>query len=253
MVLNLPSQSRLVFLASLLPETATILFAAYLVFVTNEISPWVVFPVALVLLIGVFLAEYVLTFKPILNFRNRQLSTFLKRYLAMAEDSLNAETPDEVTLRTSIFLLRNRKRWKFWRDNRILSVDHVSDEADYTESELELEYEVGQGCPGRVIDRNKPFVAISPKHETSWDSGWGTTDFQDETTEHLNVMIGAPIYRPSDEEKTKPIGVFLVDSEDNLPAILNLEDEESLDEIEKLDTGIVRTAIDHARKVGILL
>lgn len=250
---NIPSQSRWLFLASLIPETVGIGVTAYFVSVTSDLSNYLITGVAVLAFLAIIIAQYYWTFKPVLDFRDRQLSTFFAEYLKMAEDSIVDDFANDSDIRAYIMLVRNKKRWKLWKDTRVITIDHVADESDFQATELSAEYDVGQFCPGRVIEQNQPNVAISPEHESTWDEGWGTTDQQDEATGHLNVMVGAPIYRPSDDDKVHPIGVFIVDSEVDIRTLLDLSEDESLQELDVSDTGLVATTIEHAKNVGILL
>lgn len=253
MRLEYPKHSNWVFLFSLVPEVTAILFSAYLVFITISDQYLPIFPAAILFILIVAIAEYSLTFKPVVDFRDRQLSTFFKQYLNMAEDTIRNVTPDNTPVRASVMLLKKRRRWKFGAHNKYLSIDYQSEKSSYNETELEVEYEIGQGCPGRAIEKNAPQVQVSPDHEKSWDSGWGLTDHQDEVTEHLNIMIGAPIYRPSDEEKTNPIGVFVIDSEADIRELIDLDDSQSLQDVDFIETKLAQEAIRHGRNIGILL
>lgn len=101
-------------------------------------------------------------------------------------------------------------------------MEYVADEEDYREGELDLEFDVGQGCCGRAIEESDQVVSISPSYTHAWDSVWKTTDHQDRVTRHLNVIIGTPIYRPDDENKEEPIGVFIIDSENDLRDLFDI-------------------------------
>lgn len=256
----LPSRPMRKLLVSLLPEIAGFIIAAIFAHAGSNIPLNIVLPVLIGAIILAIIAEYYVTYKPIVSMRRRELTTFFKQYLDLAEKQLNSIISDDVDVRANIMLLKSRgqveifgKEFLRFLGDKYIQVEYVSDEDVYTTSELNLEFDVGQGCCGRVIEQNDQFISISPRHTHAWDSSWGTTEHQDEATRHLNLIIGTPIYRPNDKNKDHPIGVFIVDSEDDIRDVFDIAEDTELAEVDFKETEIANRAIEHARNVGILL
>lgn len=248
------------FLFSLLPEVAGFAVAAVFAYTGSNISLSTILIVLTVAILAATVAEYYVTYKPIIDFRERELSTFFKRYLSLVENQFESMIADDADIRANIMLRKSKgaisvrgKEFVRTFGDDFIRVEYVADEDDYDQEELDLEFEIGQGCCGRVLDENDQFISVSPAHTHAWDSSWGTTEQQDRVTHHLNIIIGTPIYRPSDENKDRPIGVFIVDSENDLRELFKLDTNVELADVNFKQTDLAREAIRHARNVGILL
>lgn len=255
-----PSGPRRRLVAALLPETSLLAASGVFAHVGSGVPLVMVLPILGTTFVLAVVAQYLLTYEPLVATRERELSTFLTEYLSMAERQLEAVAADEASLRASVVRLESdgaveilgREFLRTFGDES-LRVAYVADEADYRSGELDLAFDVGQGCCGRVVAENDQFVSVSPSHTAGWDSAWGTTPLQDRATRHLNVIVGTPIYRPSDDRKEHPVGVFVVDSEDDLRDLFDVDEGTALPDVDFKDTALAREAIQHAKNIGILL
>lgn len=246
---NLPRRTVGKMLASLIPEVAGFAIAGLFAYIGIGIQLKIVVGTVLLAIIFALIAEYYLTFKPIIAFRGKQISTFMREYLSMVENDLSSSLPSDVSARANVML--EKSGGIFGSD--YLSIDYVSDEGLYDDEEIDLPWDIGQGCCGGVIHQNQQLVAVSPGYTDTWDAAWGTTDRQNRVTGHLNTIIGTPIYRPSDEEKRHPIGVFVIDSEESVAEVFDVDPDTDIAEIDFRDTELANEAIRHAKNIGVLL
>jgi len=239
---------RRVFASSLIPLlgiAATLIVAA----ATTQFPLWgaAVGIVLSIPLVGV--AEYYITYKPLLSYKDRQLSTFFSDFLRMIERDVEWAAHGDVNVRANIM----RPASSGWSDDPTFTVTFYTEESEYRGDELELEFEIGQGCVGNAYQDNDQKVAISADHVDTWSPGWNTTSTQDRATEHLNTIIGTPIYRPTDEEKDSPVAILIVDSEDHFREFVDLNEGQDLSDIEFKQTEVAKISATHASNCGILL
>lgn len=237
------------FTASVLISWVGVLVAITLAYLTSKISAGlgVVFAVASVLLIAV--GEFFLTYQPLLKYKEKQLTTFLTNHLRMIEDDIESVAGEDVTVRANIM----RPTSDGWFDEPSFKISYTHTEDEYEPEELEFEFEAGQGCVGNVYEEAEQKVAISPDHVEAWDAGWNTTERHDRVTAHLNTIIGTPIYRPDDIDRSDPIAVLIIDSKQHFDAFVDSDTRLSLAEIEFKETAVAKQAVEHARDLGILL
>lgn len=192
--------------------------------------------------------EYVLTYSPAVSYRDRQLSTFFSRYLELVEDDIEYAADGDVEVRANIMRLSSDGLI----DDQKYRIAFYANEQEYDGEEFQLEFDIGQGCVGRVHQSGDQEFAISPRHEHGWEDGWGTSDRQDRVTEDLDTIIGTPVFNPDTERET-PAAVLIIDSEHPMEDFVSLGDSETLADVEFKDTEFAERATDHASDVGILL
>lgn len=243
------SQRAKRFLASGLSTYLSILFALVLAVHTSTISYAVGILLGLLLLVATGVAEYVLTYGPLLQYRDRQLSTFFGDYLRLVEEDMEAIAASDVSVRANVM----RPSRSGFRDDPTLSIAYYHEEAEYDPEEFQLEFEVGQGCVGRAYETGDQKFAISPEHVRSWDDAWSTTKRQNRVTAELNTIIGTPIYRPDSDGRGEPVAILIVDSEDHIDEFVRLDENQELAGVDPKDTIVGERALEHARNAGILL
>lgn len=237
------------FFASVLTTYLSILFALYIAVVTADLSNQFALVLGVAALVVAVVAEYYLTYGPLMQYRERQLSTFFDDFLGLVEQDVERQADGDVEVRANI--MRPTSDGLF--DDPTYSIAYWHDDRDYTAAEFDLEFEIGQGCVGQTHEKGQQMFAISPDHADSWDESWNTTNVQDEVAGHLDTIIGTPIYRPSDTEQNDPVAVLIVDSEQDFEEFVALDADETLADITFKQTAVAERAIDHARNVGVLL
>lgn len=248
MVLDINPRTKR-FFASVLTTYLGILVALYLAVISNSLSNQFAVVVGLVALVAAVIAEYRLTYGPLIQYRERQLSTFFDDFLGLVEQDIEYKANGDVEVRANIM----RPTSDGFFDSPTYSIAYWHDDNDYSSAEFDLEFEIGQGCVGQSHENGQQMFAISPEHRDSWDESWNTTNVQEEIAGHLNTIIGTPVYRPSDEEQEEPVAVLIIDSEQDFERFVNLDPGETLADIEFKETPVAKRAVDHARNVGILL
>lgn len=237
------------YLASVLVSEVGVLVAIALAFTTSKITFETSVLFALASIVGIGIAQFVLTYQPTVRYRDRQLSTFFTDYLRMVEDDIETTAPGDVTVRANVM----RPTTDGLLDGPTFSISFTRSDEQYHDEELDLEFEAGQGCVGNVYEENEQKVALSPTHAEAWGGGWNTTERQDKVTGHLNTVIGTPVYRPSDAEQRNPVAVLIIDSESRFDNLVNLSHDETLADIGFKETTVAQQSVEHARNIGILL
>lgn len=90
---------------------------------------------------------------------------------------------------------------------------------DYeTTAEDELEWKTDEGVVGRAMNESAQEIWAKLDYDDGGriQEGWNLTDAQTERTSHIESLLCVPIYLPSDEEKSNPIGVLNLDCEADL-------------------------------------
>lgn len=237
------------FTASVLTTFVGIFAALVLAVRTSTVTVPFAVGVGMALLLATGVAEHVLTYSPLLQYRDRQLSTFFEDYLRLIENDVETIASGDIDVRANVM----RPSSDGFRDDPTLNIAYYNDESDYDSEEFRLEFGIGQGCVGQAYETGNQTFAISPDHVRSWDDAWNTTPRQDRVTEQLNTIIGTPIYRPDDEQQEDPVAVLILDSEQHLDEFIALDSDQELADVDFKETEIGRRAIEHARNVGILL
>lgn len=237
------------YLASIFVSEVGILVAIALAYTTSKLTfeTSVLFALASIVCIG--LAQFILTYQPVVRYRTRQLSTFFTDYLRMVEDDIEATAPEDVTVRANVM----RPSTDGLLDDPTFSISFTHSDTQYHDEELDLEFEVGQGCVGNVYEENEQKVSLSPSHVEAWSGGWNTTERQDRVTSHLNTIIGTPIYRSNDTEQQSPVAVLIIDSEYHFDDFVNLRRDETLADVGLKETAVTQKSVEHAQNMGILL
>lgn len=244
-----PNRRTKRYLASVFVSEIGILVAILLAFTTSKITLSASVLLALVSFVSIGVAQFILTYQPIVRYRNRQLSTFFTDHLRMIENDIEATVAGDVVVRANIM----RPTTNGWFDDPTFSISFTHRDDQYYDEELDLKFDLGQGCVGNVYGENEQKFSLSPDHVEAWDEGWNTTERHDRVTRHLNTIIGTPVYRPADTEQEDPVAVLIIDSEYHFDDFVNLGRDETLADIEFKDTAVARQSVEHARNIGILL
>lgn len=206
----------------------------------------------LFVVLGVILAGVGVSYYEYANTRIQPASDELQAVLeGQVLDRLIADynelhsTPPEI--RANVMLLR-RRNWKLWQGTRRVSpweqtMQIEASNGDYNSTgESSLEWRRHEGVAGAGINKRANEVWTNLDHdEPDPRAQWNLTDRQYDRTSHLNSVLSVPIYLPSDEEKTNPVGV------------LNLDSQAQESETE-FDTERVReTAIYYANVIGAIV
>lgn len=204
---------------------------------------------AVVLLLVVSLMQYYNTYRPRLQYRDKQLSTFLEDYLSTVESEVESCAADDVSVRCNVM----RPKSKHLVGDDRLTVSFVTDTDEYRSDELQLRFSPGQGCAGTVYRQGKQHLAVREKRG-EWSDGFETTPRQDNATSHLRVIVGTPIYRPSDDPtEATPVAVLIADSESPVEDVFDLDEDESIADVSLKQTQVCELLTDYSDRIGILL
>lgn len=237
------------FLASIIATYISVLIAIYFAVSSGTVSGRSGLLLALIGLLAAGGAERILTYGPLIQYRENQLSTFFGDYLRLVENDIEDLAANDVEVRANI--MRPSKDRFF--DDPTYEISFWHDRNDYACGEFGLEFEIGEGCVGKTHDREEQTFAISPDHVRSWGDAWETTSIHDQVAGHLNTIIGTPIYRPNDEERTTPVAVLIIDSQNDFSEFVDLGPGETLEDIDFKETEVSERSTEHARNTGILL
>lgn len=134
-----------------------------------------------------------------------------------------------------------------------LTISFVTDPDEYRSDELQLQFSPGQGCVGTVYRRGRQHLAVREK-QGEWPDGFETTPRQDNATSHLHVIVGTPIYRPTDDPtEATPVAVLIADSESRVVDVFDLDKDESTADVSLKQTAVCERLADYSDKIGILL
>lgn len=154
---------------------------------------------------------------------------------------------DPPEIRVNVMLLR-RRNWKFWQATRrvypweqTMRIEASCGDYDHS-GESSLEWRTHEGVAGAAVNERASEVWTDlDGTEPDVQAEWKLTDEQYARTSHLNSVLSVPIYLPSDEEKTNPVGVLNLDSTARESAT-------------EFDTKHVReTAIYYANVIGAIV
>ncbi|MFC6723500.1 hypothetical protein ACFQE1_03665 [Halobium palmae] len=165
--------------------------------------------VVLIAFIASALVSYATQYQSTMRLREDTRETILDMVL----EQLTRKYSEEIAaceLRANIMTIKRKpsKRIPPWR--RSLSFRAM--EGDYSDAELEQEYNSGIGCSGKTIERNSPTYYDSERRQ---DPDRTLSSTQREVTNHVNSILSVPIYPDNDPSKA-PIGVLSLDSEENI-------------------------------------
>lgn len=128
---------------------------------------------------------------------------------------ISIDDPPEI--RINVMILRHRdlvplSERNLWPWEKSLQVDFTS--GDYGDvHEDEVKWKSGEGVCGTVITEKR---MITTPLEVSDRGEWNMTTEQYSATRHLGSLISIPIYADEDSDKSRPIGVLNIDSEENI-------------------------------------
>jgi hypothetical protein len=204
---------------------------------------------AIVLLLVIGVTQYYNTYRPLLQYRDKQLSTFLENYLSTVESEIEACAADSVSIRCNVM----RPTSDSLLDDDYLTISFVTDADQYRSDELQLQFSSGQGCVGTVYSQGKQHLAVR-EERGEWPDGFETTARQDNATSHLDVIIGTPIYRSNDDPtEATPIAVLIADSESQVADVFDLDDNEPINDLSLKQTQVCEQLADYSDRIGILL
>lgn len=155
--------------------------------------------------------------------RSEELQTLLEgEILPRLHENANLAHPDEIPdLRVNVMFLRWRGihplRHDFmikpWQRTLQIEADYISESAQDYGEEKELEWTTNQGVVGDAMNEQAQEVWTQPGYsDINPRIKWNLSQVQYELTEHVNSVLSVPIYLPSDETKSNPVGVVSLDS-----------------------------------------
>jgi hypothetical protein len=242
------------FFASVLLDISGLFAAGYFAYLGSNIKIENIFIVIVFVSVIYILLEFYLEFKPLIDKKEEILATFFDKYLESIGKEIEALSDDDVTVRTNIMKLSSSSLG----GDQTLSIAYTTERDTYQgegqEGELGIEFEIGHGVCGSVVENNRPMVATSTSDAKTWRDPWATTETQDRLTNHLCTIIGVPIYGQNDSDQNDPIGVLVVDSESPPEAVFReATDQTTWSDFRFKDTAILSNMGSHARNIGILL
>ena len=238
------------FVSSVSTTYVGVLATFLIAFLTTEVVGLWLFAggsVAGLLVVGI--AEYKLTYEPLLQYRDRQLNTFLDDYLATVESDIESLASDGVEVRANVM----RPQSDGFFDDAELIVSFTNEDSDYRDGELELRFDCGQGCAGATYESGQQMFAVRHEATGEWPDAFRTTEVQDAVTEHLEVIVATPIYRPQDEIDDDPAGVLVVDTESTIDDLLDISDSEDIEDLDLKTVKMSEELTDISENIGILL
>ena len=130
--------------------------------------------------------------------------------------------PSPPEVRLNVMLLR-RRNWKVWNQSRRVwpwqrTLKIEASYGDYeSQREMGIEWRTHEGVAGAAVNDGANEV-WSDLGDSGVDvqAEWHMTDKQHTRTRQLDSVLSVPIYLPSDETKSNPVGVLNVDSESPL-------------------------------------
>ena len=176
-----------------------------------------------ILTIGAFALTWVTYKHNQIQPRSEELQTLLEtEILPRLHKNVNLAHPDEIPdLRVNVMFLRWRgihpQRHDFliapWQRTLQIEADYISETAQDYGDERELEWTTNQGVVGDAMNERAQEVWTQPGYpDVDPRIRWSLSQLQYELTEHVNSVLSAPIYLPSDENKENPVGVVSLDS-----------------------------------------
>lgn len=135
---------------------------------------WVAAGLATVSLGVVLGTQYYLTYRPPVQKRDQQLSTFFDDYLGKAGEEIESVAGDDIEVRCNVM---RPTAGGVVGDDR-LEISFTADRDEYRPDELELEFKPGQGCAGAVYRQGKQQIAVRERRG-EWPDGFETTPRQD--------------------------------------------------------------------------
>lgn len=182
---------------------------------------------ALIVIILLIIIAGVLSFYEYQEIRvqreSEELRTVLEeQVLPRLVNEYSQKNPSPPEIRSNIMILR-RRNWKVWNQSRriwpweqTLKIEATFGDYD-THREEVLEWRTHEGVAGAAVnDRSSEMWSDLGNTDIDIQSEWQLTDDQYTRTDHLNSVLSVPIYLPSDESKTNPVGVLNLDSEQGL-------------------------------------
>lgn len=199
-------------------------------------NPWVIGGSAILLTSGAFGLTWVTYKHNQIQPRSEELQTLLEaEVLPRLHENANSAHPDEIAdLRVNVMLLRwrgihplrNDFLIKPWQRTLKIEADYVSESAQEYGNERGLEWTTNQGVVGDAMNKRAEEVWTQPGYpDVDPCVRWNLSQLQHELTDHIQSVLSAPIYLPSDETKENPVGVVTLDST-AAPTESRLHDEE---------------------------
>lgn len=134
----------------------------------------------------------------------------------------NQAHPNEIPdLRVNVMFLRRRgvNPWRQdfhilpWQKTLQIEAAYIGPTAQEYGPEKELEWTTDQGVVGDAMNEQAQEAWTRPGYaDIDPRIHWNLSQTQYERTNHINSVLSVPIYLPSDEEKSNPVGVVNLDS-----------------------------------------
>lgn len=241
------SQAGKSFLASSTIDTLAVLFG-YAALAPDNYPTVTKIGIGVIIIIAIFILKYVVVYSPRIKYKDKKLSTFFEKYLYLIEKEVEDIATGDVSVRANIMRPNRRLLPRF---RKKFTIAYYNSEEDYRKGELDLTFEMNEGVVGSTYDTGTESLAIGKSQTDGWDDGWRTTPKQDRLTDHLETIIGVPIYRPSDDQEDNPVAVLIIDSEDPITEFIDSSGRSV--EKEFKNSELDNTLNSHASKIGILL
>lgn len=197
---------------------ALVIFTAYAtgVFGTQILA---IISIVLLLVFAVLLTLYEYEEDRIQPASEELNTTLSERILPRFVNEYARIQPSPPEIRLNVMILR-RRNWTVWSQERRVwpwtkTMKIEASYGDYKSNrESDLEWKTHEGVAGAAINKRSNEVWSSlEKSDIDIQSVWHLTDKQYTRTNHLDSVLSVPIYTPSDEDKTSPVGVLNIDSE----------------------------------------
>lgn len=235
---------------STVSQALSVAVALLLSSVSNSIGTPLAVTILLIVLIISFVEKYSIIYSPTVRLREQQLSTFLREYLSLVEDDIEAHADGEVSVRANVMQPTPESSGIYSEPK--YAIAYYSEKDQYDPEEFDLEFDLSQGCVGHVYESKDQEFALSGDLVSGWEDGWSTTKRQDRVTENLETIVGTPIFDP-DSEAEKVSGALMIDSEQSIRELLGVPEDRDISEVSLEETEIAQRATTHASAIGILL
>jgi hypothetical protein len=235
---------------STISQALSVAVALLLSSVNNSIGLPLMIVILTITLCISFIEKYFTIYSPTVKLREQQLSTFLREYLSLVEDDIEAHANGEVSVRANV--MQPTPESSGICSEPKYAIAYYSEENQYDPEEFDLGFDRGRGCVGHVYNSKDQKFALSGELVSSWEDGWSTTKRQDRVTEHLDTVVGTPIFDP-DSDAEKVSGALMIDSEQSIRELLGVSEDRDISEVSFEETEIAQRATTHASAIGILL
>lgn len=177
-------------------------------------------PIAVFFAIVAFtvIAKYILTYRPLVAFKDDAISTFLDHHLELIKGEFEAWHPaEDIEVRVNIMSPGRRSVFSFGGSDgwgvefqQVLAITAWA--GNYSKLERDLEWRPNQGAVGRAFADRETKAGTRRVEETDWSAAWDMAPQQKVATRDVNSVLAVPVYKPGDHEQRSPVGVLCIDS-----------------------------------------